>query len=138
MSWKEKMKEFGGGNFAFLSTDGEALTFIVVGDPILLHSKYKGQEQERIGCPVVTGDGYQLLIIGKRAARKISKHEALFGSNALMITRNGAEGDTNAKYPVVVLPEPETYTRLRAIAERDFKPEMIQESVDEVAEAFDS
>jgi len=135
MSWKEKMKEFGGGNFTFLSEDGEALTFIVVGEPVLLKSTYKGKEQERIGCPIVTDDGFCLLIGGKRLARKLSKHESLFAISALMVVRHGAVGDTDTKYDVKVLPEPETFARLDAIRKADFKPDMIAEAV---AEAMDT
>ena len=133
MSWKEKMKEFGGGNFCFLSSDGEVLTFIVVGEPVLLHSKYKGQEQQRIGCPVVTEEGYNLFICGKRLARKLSKHEAVFSNSALMVIRRGVEGDVNARYEVRVLSDVETYNRLKAIADKDFKPAMIAESVEEAS-----
>jgi hypothetical protein len=131
MSWKEKMKEFGGGNFTFLSTDGETITFIVVGEPVLLKSMYKKQEQERIGCPIVSEDGYQLFITGKRLARKLSKQEPIFTTNALMVIRHGVEGDASARYDVRVLPEPETFARLVAIRDADFKTEMIQESIDE-------
>jgi hypothetical protein len=131
MTWKEKMKEFGGGNFTFLSTDGETLTFIVVGEPVLLKSMYKKQEQERIGCPVVTDEGYQLFICGKRLARKLSKHEAVFDSSAIMVIRHGVEGDQNARYDVRVLPEPDTFARLKTIKDAEFKPELIQESVEE-------
>lgn len=133
MSWKEKMKEFGGGNFTFLSTDGEAIIFIVVDEPVLLHSKYKGQEQERIGCPVVTDDGYTLFICGKRLARKLSKHEAVFGTSAIMVIRRGVEGDVNAKYEVRVIPDPEVYQRLSQIAAVQVEPATIQESITEAS-----
>jgi len=125
------MKEFGGGNFTFLSVDGDTITFIVVGEPVLIHTMYKKQEQERIGCPIVTDEGFQLFICGKRVGRKLSKHEALFGCNAIMVIRHGVEGDVNARYDVRVLPEPETFNRLKAIYDTDFRPEMIQEAVDE-------
>lgn len=136
MSWTEKMKEFGGGNFTFLSTDGESITFIVVGEPVLLKSMYKKQEQERIGCPVITDEGYQLYICGKRVARKLSKHEAVFGSRAIMVIRHGIEGDADTKYEVRVLPEPETYAWLAAIRDADFRPEMIQDSIDEAMQTL--
>lgn len=136
MGWKDKMKEFGGGNFTFLSTDGETITFIVVGDPVLLKTMYKKKEQERIGCPVVTDEGYQLFICGKRLARKLSKQEGVFTTNAIMAIRHGAEGDADSHYDVRVLPEPETFTRLVAIRDKDFKPEMIQESIDEASQVL--
>lgn len=132
-TWGGKMKEFGGGNFTFLSTDGEVLMFIVVGLPVKLASVYKGKEQERIGCPVVTDDGFQLFICGKRLARKLSKHEAVFATNAVMVIRHGVEGDVNAKYEVKILPEFETFARLLAIAKEDFTPDMIEDAVKEAA-----
>lgn len=138
MSWKEKMKEFGGGNFTFLSEDGETLTFIVIGDPVLLKSKYKGKENERVGCPIITDEGYQLFVTGKRLARKISKYESVFKTSALMITRQGEAGDINAMYKVSVLPEVDTFKRLMAIKKKDFTPEMIAESIDDVGDVLDN
>lgn len=136
-TWHEKMKEFGGGNFTFLSSDGESITFIVVGLPVLIESVFKGKAQQRIGCPVVTDEGYQLFICGKRLARKLSKHEGIFNTSALMAIRHGVEGDVNSSYEVKVLPEPETYARLDAIRKTDFYPEAIQESVLEAQQMLD-
>lgn len=138
MSWKEKMKEFGGGNFTFLSEDGETLTFIVVDDPVLLKSKFKGKENERIGCPVITDDGYMLFVTGKRLARKLSKHEKAFNTKAIMATRHGESGDQNATYDVVEIPEVETFKRLMEIKKADFKPAMIAESIEAVADVLDN
>lgn len=136
MTWKDKMKEFGGGNFTFLSVDGEVIIFIVVGEPQLLKGTYKKQENERIGCPVVTDEGYVLFICGKRLARKISKLETHFETKAIMAVRHGGEGDVNAKYDVTFLPEKETFERLLAIKKADFKPAMIAESVKDSAEVL--
>lgn len=138
MTWKDKMKEFGGGNFTFLSVDGEVLIFIVVGEPQLLHSTFKGKENERIGCPVVTDEGYLLFICGKRLARKISKLEKHFDSKAIMAVRHGMEGDVNAKYDVKVVPEKETFERLQTIKKADFKHAMIAESVADSAEVLNN
>ncbi len=128
-TWGGRMKEWGGGDFCFLSSDGEALIFIVVGLPQKMKSYYKKKEQTRIGCPVVTDIGYQLFICGTRVARKLSKFEKKFDTSAFMVVRHGAEGDVNAKYDVKPLPEKETYSTLMKIKEQDFKPEMIAESV---------
>lgn len=138
MKWAEKMKEFGGGNFTFLSVDGEVLIFIVVGEPQLLIGHFKGKENQRIGCPVVTDEGYLLFICGKRLARKISKLETKFGTHAIMAIRHGAEGDVNAKYDVKVVPEKETFERLQAVKKADFKHAMIAESVADSAEVLNN
>ena len=138
MSWKEKMQEWGGGNFTFLSVDGEVLIFIVVGEPELLVGHYKGKENDRIGCPIVTDEGYMLFICGKRLARKISKLETHFEKHAIMAVRHGGEGDVNAKYDVMIVPEQETFTRLIAIKKADFKPTMIAESVKDSAEVLNN
>lgn len=138
MSWKDKMKEFGGGNFTFLSVDGEVLIFIVVGEPQLLKSTFKGKENERIGCPIITDEGYLLFICGKRLARKISKLEKSFDTCAIMAVRHGSEGDVNAKYDVMLVPEKETFERLLAIKKADFKPAMIAESVKDSAEVLNN
>ena len=128
-SWGGRMKEWGGGDFCFLSSDGEALIFIVVGLPERMQSNYKGKPQTRIGCPVVTDTGYQLFICGTRVARKLAKFEKQFDTAAFMIVRHGAEGDVNSKYDIKILPEKDTYSTLMKIKEQDFKPEMIAESI---------
>ena len=138
MTWKDKMKEFGGGNFTFLSVDGEVIIFIVVGEPRLLHGTFKGKDNDRIGCPVITDEGYMLFICGKRLARKISKLEKHFETKAIMAVRHGGEGDVNAKYDVMVVPEKETFDNLVAIKKADFKQAMIAESVKDSAEVLSS
>jgi len=137
-SWGGRMKEWGGGDFTFLSSDGEAIIFIVVGLPVQMQSMYKNKPQQRIGCPVVTDTGYQLFICGKRVARKLAKFEKQFDKTAFMVVRHGAEGDVNAKYDVKPLPETETYSNLMKIKEADFKPEMIAESVTAASEVMQS
>lgn len=138
MSWKEKMKEWGGGDFTFLSGDGESITFIVVGEPVLLKGTFKKQETERIGCPIVTDEGFMLFVTGKRTARKLSKYEDKFNDTAFMITRHGEEGDTNATYSVSPLPEKDTFKQLLDIKKKDFKPDMINEAVEAVKEVMNN
>ena len=129
MSWKEKMKEFGGGDLAFLSEDGEVLNFVVVGEPILLTGKYKGQPSEKIGCPVVTEDGFQLLVAGKRLARKISKHEKDFAKEAFIAIRHGEQDDVNTVYELRIHPDKSKTAQLFQIMKREFKSDMIAEAV---------
>lgn len=129
MTWSEKMKEFGGGDLAFLSEDSEVLNFVVVADPVLLTGKYKGKPSEKIGCPVVTEDGYQLLVAGKRLARRIGKHEKQHKTNAFCAIRHGEQDDVNTTYELVVITDKDKIRQLFDITKRDFKPEMIAESV---------
>ena len=103
MSWKEKMKEWGGGDITFLSSDGECIIFVVVDEPQLLTGKFKGNEQERIGCPVVTDEGFLLFITGKRVGRKLSKFESRFKDTAFMVTRHGGAEDKETQYDVEVM-----------------------------------
>ena len=127
MSWKEKMKEFGGGDLAFLSEDGEAISFMIVGEPVLLEGKYKGKPSEKIGCPIVTEDGFLLLVAGKRLARKISKHEGRFGEYVLTAIRHGEMDDIHATYELKVLDDEELAENLREmIADHDFSAEIAE------------
>jgi len=128
-SWSGRMKEWGGGDFTFLSEDGETITFIVVGLPELMDSNYKGKAGKRIGVPAVTENGYQLFVCGKRVGRKLSKVEKAFDTNAIMVVRHGVGGDTDAKYDVKVLPEKETFDALMKIKAEDFEPSMIPDSI---------
>lgn len=128
-TWGGRMKAWGGGDFTFLSSDGETLTFIVVGLCELMESTYKQKKGERIGVPAVTENGYQLFVCGKRVGRKLAKVEKSFLTSAIMVVRHGIEGDTDAKYDVKVLPEKETFDALCKIRDEDFDPEMIPDSI---------
>lgn len=129
MSWKDKMKEFGGGDLAFLSEDGEIINFIVVGQPVLLTGRFKGRPSEKIGCPVITDDGFVLFVAGKRLARKIAKHEDVHETAVFQATRHGEQNDITATYPLQVLDNPELAEKLFKLKETDFQPDMIEEAV---------
>lgn len=130
MSWKEKMKEFGGGDLAFLSEDGEAIIFVVVGDPILLEGKFKGKPSEKIGCPIVTADGFTLFIAGKRLARKISKHESAFDKTAFIAVRHGEQDDITSTYELKVVSDKELTASLLAMRKKEVNPTIIAEAVE--------
>lgn len=138
MGWKEKVKEFGGGDLAFLSEDGEVLDFIVVGEPVLLEGKFKGNPTEKIGCPVITDDGFVLFIVGKRLFRKIAKHEDEFSTNVLQAIRHGEQGDIKATYDLKVLDDKPLLDRLQELQQLEFKPEMIYEAIESAKEVMQS
>lgn len=129
MSWKEKVKEFGGGDLAFLSEDGEVINFIVVGEPILLTGKFKGKPTEKIGCPIITEDGFVLFIAGKRLFRKIAKHEDRFGNSVFQAVRHGEQNDVTSTYDLKVLDNPELAELLFGIRAKDFNANMIDEAI---------
>ena len=129
--WKEKMKEWGGGDLTFLSSDGEVIIFVVVADPVLLEGKFKGNPQERIGCPVVTDEGFVLFITGKRVARKLSKFEDGFNKFAFMVVRHGISGDINAKYDVSVLDDDAKTQQLFGIAKKEFTSALLKQAIED-------
>lgn len=127
MSWKDKMKEFGGGDLSFLSEDGEVLIFAVVGEPILLQGKYKGKPSEKIGCPVMTPDGFVLFIVGKRLARKIAKHEERFADEVFMAIRHGGQNEITSTYELRVCPDEQmTHSLLADASKSDFANEITE------------
>lgn len=126
MSWKEKMKEFGGGDIAFLSEDGEAIKFMVVGEPELLIGEFKGKPSRKVGCPVVTEDGLIILIAGMRLARKLAKHEGNYESRVFMSVRHGVAGDANATYDLKILDDTDLALKLMAIRDKDVTSENIE------------
>jgi len=129
MSWEEKMKEWGGGDIAFLSEDGEAIVFIVVGEPQLLEGKFKGRVSQRIGCPVVTAEGYTLFICGKRLARRLSKHEGRFGKQAFVVVRRGEHNDIETTYELSICEDAELTARLYDYKKKEFSKDMVADSV---------
>lgn len=130
MSWSEKMKEFGGGDLAFLSEDGEVITFVVVDEPILLEGRFKGRPSEKIGCPIITEDGFALFVAGKRLARKIAKHEDSFNVQAFMAIRHGEQNDITATYELKVCPDSELTAKLLAMVETEFNETVLKEAID--------
>ena len=136
MSWKEKMDEWGGGDISFLSEDGEVIIFIVVAEPELLIGKYKGRPSERIGCPVVTQDGYTLFVAGKRIARRLARFEDRFKTAAFMLVRRGEHNDIETSYELSVCEDSETTKRLFALAKTDVKPDMVKDSIDAANEVM--
>ena len=127
MSWKDKMKEFGGGDLSFLSEDGEAIMFIVVGDPVLLQGKYKGTPSEKIGCPICSQDGFALFVSGKRLARKLSKYEDRFGDTAFIAIRHGVQGDIEARYELKIVDDADQTARLFGLVQgKDFSVEITE------------
>lgn len=138
MSWKDKMKEWGAGDFTFLSSDGECIMFVVVDEPVLLTGKFKGKEQVRIGCPVVTDEGFVLFVTGKRVARKLSKFESNFKDAAFMVTRHGSEGDIHSTYNVDMVAESQKTAQLFTIAKKDYKPALLKQAIEDVQEVMSS
>lgn len=129
MSWKDKMDKWGGGEISFLSEDGECITFVVVGEPYLIEGKFKGNTTERIGCPVITTEGFTLLIVGKRLARRLAKHESVMKTSAFTIVRRGEHDDIKTKYELTQQGDPElTKKLLEFAAATDFK-QQIKEAV---------
>jgi len=131
MSWKEKAKEWGGGDITFLSSDGECLIFVAVAEPVLLEGVFKGKPQDRIGCPIVTDEGFQLFVTGKRVFRKLSKFEDKFNTHAFMVVRHGGEGDINAKYDVSLLDDSAKTVQLFDIAKKEYKPALLKQAIED-------
>ena len=129
MSWSEKMKEFGGGDLAFLSEDGEAIIFAVCAEPVLLEGKFKGKPSEKIGCPIVTEDGFVLFVAGKRLARKIAKHEAKFSTHAFIAIRHGEQNDITSTYDLKVLDNPELTSKLFDLRATEFNDTVLDEAI---------
>lgn len=136
MAWKDKMKEWGGGDLTFLSSDAEVIMFVVVDEPVLLTGKFKGNPQERIGCPVVTDEGFVLFVTGKRTARKLSKFEDRFKDAAFMVVRHGETGDINSKYDVTILDNAVKTQQLFDLAKKEYKKDMLKQAITDAKEVM--
>jgi len=131
MSWKDKMSEWGGGDVSFLSEDGEMIVFAVVGEPFLIEGKFRGTDTQRIACPVVTEDGFTLLVVGKRAARRLSKHEDDFKKAAFILIRHGEQGDTKTTYELKICDDIDLTKQLLKLAHTGKFTEDIQAAVEQ-------
>lgn len=134
MSWKEQVKEWGPASLQFLSSDGASLSFIVVGDPILLEGTYMKKVQKRMGCPIVTEEGFFLFVGGLRIARKLATLEDKFLTHIITVIRHGGEGDVNTTYDVVASPDKDRVKALWALAKTVYNESQLGEAI---AEAID-
>lgn len=136
MSWKEKIQEWGPASLLFLSTDGSSTNFIVVADPVLLDSKFRNKVQQRIGCPVVTQEGFMLFVVGKRLARKLASLEDKFRDHVINVTRHGAEGDTDTTYEVAAIQDAKLYKELQKVKAATYNDESLQEAIAEAKDVL--
>lgn len=134
MTWVDKMKELGGGDISFLSVDGECITFVVIGDPIPIEGKFRGLATMRIGCPVVTQDGFTLLVVGKRVARRLSKYEKEFDKVAFTLIRHGEPDDVKCKYELLRETDKELIKPLMALKAKGVSKADIAEAVESAQE----
>ncbi|GAG93699.1 unnamed protein product [marine sediment metagenome] len=134
MSWAEKMKKWGGADVTFLSEDGECITFMVVDEPYLIKGKYEGDDTQRIGCPAVTQEGFTLLVIGKRVARRLSKLEPYYKEAAFELIRHGEHGDQKSKYELTMVTDKRIVNELQAVKDIGVSAEDIADAVAEAEE----
>ena len=138
MGFKENMKEWGGASLTFLSEDGERVVFMVVADPVLIEGKYGRTATKRIGIPCVTEEGFSLLTVGMRVGRRLAKHTEAFDTRVFEIVRHGEQGDTNTRYVLTVLEDPDVYDTLAPLASVPVDPEELAESIDEATKLANS
>lgn len=130
MTWKAKAKEWGSGAVKFLTEDGELLTFVIMGEPRLMEGEYKGKPTKRIAAPVMTEDGFCILLIGQRPFYRLAKYESQFPTAAFEIERHGETGDTNAKYPISISEDKILTQTLLTMAKDGVDKDEIQEAWD--------
>lgn len=136
MSWKAKVKELGPASVLFLSADGASVNFIVVGDPIPMQSKYRGKENTRVACPVVTDEGFVLFITGVRTCRKLSTLEDKFTDHVINVTRHGAEGDPEATYECTALQDATLFKALAAVKAKTFTKAALADAMKDAEEVL--
>lgn len=136
MSWAEKMKEFGGADLLFLSEDGEAIDFCVLGDPELIESAYKGKQSNKIAAPVITAEGFRLFIMGMRLFRRICKHEAEFDSRIFRAIRHGEQEDPRTTYELQVIEDKVTFDMYQEYAEKEYTDEAMADALESAREVM--
>jgi len=94
------------------------------------------KEQERIGCPVVTMDGFLLFITGKRTARKLASIEDKFKDHVINVTRHGMEGDTDTGYEVSYVKDAAMFNTLKGIAAKTFTEDALKEAISDAEDVM--
>lgn len=135
MGFKDKVKEWAGGDLTFLSDDGDSVKFVVAGDPELIEGRFKGSDTKRAAIPIFTPDGQSLLIVGMRVVRRLAKVEDKHNSHAFILTRNGIRNDQNATYDLAVLDDPETVKKLLALKKAGLDKDELADSLQAAKDA---
>ena len=112
-------------------SDGERCVFMVAGDPVLILGKFKHKDTKRIGVPVVTIEGFSLLTVGMRVARRLCKYDKKFGDTVFELIRHGGEGDTGTVYELNAIDDGNTFTRLSAMVKVGIDPDELKASIEE-------
>jgi len=136
MSWSKAIKELGPAGVLFLSADGASVNCIIVADPVVMEGKYKNKPQTRIGAPIVTAEGFCLLIVGKRTSRKLATLEPKFKDHIINITRHGVEGDSDATYECTALPDAAMFKTLAGIKAKEFSKEALRDATIDAKEVL--
>ena len=136
MKWKETMAEWGGADMTFLSEDMETMTFVVVADPVLYEGNYKGNTTRRVLAPVVTTEGFTILVLGMRVARRLAKYEEKFDDVAFELTRHGEARNTQTTYSLVLCTDATLITALQESVVNEFEPAELEEHIASVRKAM--
>jgi len=128
MGFRDKVKEWGGGDLTFLSEDGEVVKFVVACDPELLKGKFKGGETKRAMIPIFTPDGQSLLVIGLRVARRLAKYEERFKTTAFQLVRCGVKNDQNTSYDLSIIDDKTITSKLLAMRKAGLDKDELTES----------
>jgi len=135
MGFRDKVKEWGGGDLTFLSEDGEVCKFVVADDPELIRGKFKGGETKRAAIPIFTLDGQSLLVIGMRVVRRLAKYEVGFDTKAFQLVRNGEKGAQDTTYDLSVIDDKAVTKKLLDMKKAGLDKEELAESYKAALEA---
>jgi hypothetical protein len=135
MGFRDKVKEWGGGDLTFLSEDGEVVKFVVADDPELVKGKFKGGDTKRAAIPIFTPDGQSLLVIGMRVARRLAKYEDRFKTTAFQLVRNGEPNDQNTTYDLTIIDDKKFTDKLLDMRKVGIDKEELAESYKAAREA---
>ncbi len=98
--WAEADRAAGPEAILSFDTDGDSHRVMVLSEPEVVDSSFRGQTRERIRFVVYSAGKICYLYIGKVTYKKVRPFREELEEKALIVTRAGAKGDTNTSYSV--------------------------------------
>jgi hypothetical protein len=103
MSFDDCDRDFGSGMWVRLREDGESIVLVLVGEPVMRISEYRGRERRQAVFPVVVSEGLRVLSVGVTLYQHVKANwEKLIGKPH-KLTRFGAAGDLGTTYTLTAV-----------------------------------
>jgi len=103
MGWNDAEKYLASWQFLQLQDDGDSATAIILAEPEVRESHFRGQKRVQFNIPLLTEAGIVVWSMNKTTAKEVRRRWDELCGSAIRITRHGARQDTSTRYEIELL-----------------------------------